>query len=99
MPNFMTIFGYHVYFWSNEGNPLEPLHVHVSKTPHENATKIWINEDGSCKLDSNQDQIPPKILKKIMDTIENFSEEIEDKWRTVFKSEPTYYRENEIERE
>lgn len=40
MPKFMELFGYGIYFWSNEGNPLEPIHVHVSKSPHSNATKI-----------------------------------------------------------
>ena len=40
-------YGYHIYFWSNENEPLEPLHIHISKTPHPNATKYWILSDGS----------------------------------------------------
>ena len=40
-------YGYHIYFWSNEGEPLEPIHIHISKTPHPNATKYWILRDGS----------------------------------------------------
>lgn len=45
-------YGYHIYFWSNENEPLEPLHIHISKTPHPNATKYWILSDGSLLLEN-----------------------------------------------
>ena len=45
MPKFMELFGYNIYFWSNEGEPLEPLHVHVAKSITSNATKIWITKN------------------------------------------------------
>ena len=47
-------YGYHIYFWSNENEPLEPLHIHISKTPHPNATKYWILSDGSLLLENNK---------------------------------------------
>ena len=51
MPSLFRLFGYVVFFWSNEGNPLEPVHVHVAKgTPNANATKIWITEAGGTLL-------------------------------------------------
>ena len=28
------VYGYHIYFWSNEGEPVEPVHFHISKEPH-----------------------------------------------------------------
>ena len=31
MPQELKIGPYSVYFWSNEGNPLEPVHVHISE--------------------------------------------------------------------
>ncbi len=31
MPQIFKIGSYTVYFWMNEGNPLEPVHVHVAK--------------------------------------------------------------------
>ena len=41
MPQIFRIAGYIVYFWSNENEPLEPIHVHVSDgLPTANATKI-----------------------------------------------------------
>ena len=45
LPNLFTIFGYKVYFWSNENN--EPIHVHISKgSPSPNAAKIWLTSKG-----------------------------------------------------
>lgn len=47
MPQELKIGPYSVYFWSNESDPLEPVHVHISEgqaTP--NATKIWITSTG-----------------------------------------------------
>lgn len=31
MPQILRIGPYSIYFWSNEGDPLEPIHVHVSE--------------------------------------------------------------------
>ena len=40
MPQILRIGPYSIYFWSNEGDPLEPIHVHVAKgKPIPNATK------------------------------------------------------------
>ena len=51
MPQVFRIGSYWVYFWSNENDPLEPLHVHVSEgAPNANATKIWITKAGKCYL-------------------------------------------------
>ena len=47
MPKLMEILGYIIYFWSNEGLPVEPIHVHIAKQPNRNGTKIWIKSDGS----------------------------------------------------
>ncbi len=40
MPQVFKIGSYWVYFWANENDPLEPIHVHVSQgAPSSNATK------------------------------------------------------------
>ena len=85
MPIFMELFGYGIYFWSNEGNPLEPIHVHVSKSPHSNATKIWLLSDGSVQLENNNDNIPSKDLKKIMRSVSEFSDDIIELWLSIFE--------------
>lgn len=61
MPQVFKIGSYWVYFWTNEGDPLEPVHVHVSEgRPVENATKIWITRSGDTLLANNNSKIPQK---------------------------------------
>ncbi len=99
MPNILTALGYKIYFWSNESAPQEPIHVHISKIPQENATKVWIKSDGTVELENNNSQIPPHMLNKLLKTIELFSEEIVKAWKEHFKEDPTYHNENEEDKE
>ena len=67
MPIYIRTLGYKIYFWSNENDPLEPIHVHVSEgSPNASATKIWITKAGKCYLCHNNSHIPAKILRNIM---------------------------------
>ena len=59
-------FGYHIYFWSNESDPIEPIHFHISEVPHKNATKYWILSDGSVVQENNNDNIPENDLKRVV---------------------------------
>nr|WP_296189284.1 DUF4160 domain-containing protein [uncultured Anaerobutyricum sp.] len=46
MPQLLRIGPYSIYFWSNEGNPLESIHVHISEgRAKSTATKVWITEN------------------------------------------------------
>ncbi len=66
MPDIVEkVYGYHIYFWSNEGEPLEPIHFHVSYRPHKDATKIWILSDGTLQIANNRDEIPLNVLNRI----------------------------------
>ena len=90
MPVIIRIFGYKIYFFVDEGAPLEPIHVHISEKPHKNATKIWILSNGTIEVDNNNSNIPDKYLNRICKTVMEFHEEIEQKWKTVF-GEIKYY--------
>ena len=47
MPQILRIGPYSIYFWSNEGEPLEPVHVHISEgQATSTATKFWITSTG-----------------------------------------------------
>lgn len=90
MPQIFKIGPYLVYFWANEGNPLEPIHVHIAEgKPVENATKLWITQSGKCLLQNNNSHIPDKRLKLLIRMIEANSEEIINKWKAFF--EKVYY--------
>ncbi|WP_409988699.1 DUF4160 domain-containing protein [Cellvibrio sp.] len=41
MPVILRLNGFRFFFYSNEGNPLEPAHIHVSKDGDE--AKIWLD--------------------------------------------------------
>lgn len=85
MPQVFKIGSYWVYFWSNENDPLEPIHVHVSEgTPIKNATKIWITSNGKTYLCHNNSHIPSVPLRNIMRILEARSQEIIDKWVDYF---------------
>lgn len=85
MPQIFKIGSYLVYFWMNENDPLEPIHVHVSEgIPSPNATKIWITKTGKSLLCNNNSRIPNKKLKYIQDIIEARNKEIIQKWYNTF---------------
>lgn len=92
MPNakLKEVLGYQVYFWSNEGNPLEPVHVHIGRQLKKNGTKIWILKDGSVELCHNRSRIKAKDLKRILASLPMYSEEIIAMWEDYFKVEATF---------
>ena len=85
MPQIFKIGSFWVYFWSNEGVPLEPVHVHVSEgVPAANATKIWITKAGKCLLAHNNSHINSNVLQNILRIIEARNEEVVEKWKNHF---------------
>ncbi len=91
MPQVFRIGPYWVYFWSNESEPLEPVHVHVAEgKPRPDATKIWISSTGKCLLENNNSRIPEPTLNNIIRIIEARSEDVIGKWVKFF-GEIHYY--------
>ena len=85
MPQVFKIGSYWVYFWSDENEPLEPIHVHVSKgRPVKNATKIWITKSLNCIVCNNNSKIPNHVLNNLIEIIENRAFEIVAKWNERF---------------
>lgn len=85
MPQIFSIGSYLVYFWSNKGEPLEPIHVHISKgKPEKNATKIWITKSLHCVVCNNNSQIPSHVLNNLLEIIENRAFEVVTKWNERF---------------
>ncbi len=85
MPQIFKVGSYWIYFWSNESEPLEPIHVHISEgKPTSNATKIWITKSGKASLCNNNSKIPAQILSNIMRLIEARSFEIMNMWKERF---------------
>ena len=91
MPRVFKVGPYLVYFWLDEGAPLEPLHVHVSEgVPQRGATKVWITQKGKCLLANNDSQIPDHVLRNVMEVIEARSAFVEMRWLSKF-GQVSYY--------
>ncbi len=85
MPQVFKIGGYWVYFWANEGEPIEPVHVHIAYgKPQKNATKIWITSAGKCIVDNNLSNIPKVTLRNIVRIIEARSDDVIQEWVKFF---------------
>lgn len=79
MPKIFIFEGYKFFFFSNEGNPREPVHVHVRKA--EKTAKFWIKPD--IALD-NSYGFNSQELKMLENLIKERSNLIEDKWNEYF---------------
>lgn len=85
MPQIFRVGPYVIFLWSNESDPLEPIHVHIAQgEPTANATKVWITHTGKCYLCHNRSKIPEHILRRLMSVIEARSDEIKAKWLDYF---------------
>ena len=85
MPQVFKVGSYWIYFWTNENQPVEPVHVHISNgKPTANATKVWITKAGKCYLAHNNSKIPERTLRNIIRVIEARSEEVIQKWEVYF---------------
>lgn len=79
MPKVFEWQGYKFFFFSNEGEPLEPCHIHVRKG--ESTAKFWIIPNISL---SRSYKINAAQLKKIEKVILERKAEIEEKWNEYF---------------
>lgn len=83
MPTLFEIFGYRIFFWSNEAG--EPIHVYVCRgKPSGNSTKIWLPPDSNPVVANNNSNIPDKDLKRIMKLIALNRDNIITQWYDYF---------------
>ena len=91
MPQIFRIGPYIIYFWSNENNPLEPIHVHIAEgRASANATKLWITQTGKVVICNNNSKIPDAVLRKMIRVIEGNTKTIVKQWIDQF-GEISYY--------
>lgn len=91
MPQIFRIGPYIIYFWSNENDPLEPVHVHIAEgKAAANGTKVWITSKGKALLCNNNSRISTPVLRNLLRVIEANSSDIIEKWLAHF-GQITYY--------
>lgn len=81
MPVVFVLDGVKFFFFSNEGDPREPLHIHVRKDTK--LAKFWM--DPVVQL-ADSYGFSARELNKIAKVIDNRKEEIERAWNEHFKS-------------
>ena len=85
MPQIFKVSGYLVFLWTQEGDPLEPIHFHITDgVPSSNCTKVWLTAAGHCLLCHNKSKIPPRILNRLMRIVEANSAEFINAWQNHF---------------
>jgi hypothetical protein len=79
MPVILRTNGYRFFFYSNEGAPLEPVHIHVSKAGDE--AKVWLEPFATL---ARNDGFNARDLREILNiTTENRAFFVE-KWNEYF---------------
>ena len=83
MPILFELYGYKIFFWSNENN--EPIHVHVAKGKQSaNATKIWLPTESNPVVVHNKSRIPQKDLSRLLKVVAQNRDTIIARWYDYF---------------
>lgn len=81
MPVIFRFQGYRFFFFSNEGDPLEPCHIHIRKGGA--IAKFWLKPE--VRLAQAYD-ISPVELRKLLKLTEQHRELFEEKWHEYFSA-------------
>jgi len=79
MPVILRVNGYRFFFYSNEGNPLEAAHIHVSKSGSE--AKVWLEP---VVLLARNDGFSAKELRELMAIVNENCLFFVEKWNEYF---------------
>ncbi|MHA6678642.1 hypothetical protein CYD30_24545 [Kosakonia cowanii] len=79
MPVILRINGFKFFFYSNEGNPLEPAHIHVRSANGE--AKFWL--EGEVKLSRN-DGFDARTLKELIRLVQQNQTMFVEAWNDYF---------------
>lgn len=79
MPIVFRHMGYRFFFYSNEGDPREPLHIHVRRG--EAVAKIWLKPFPEI---AESYGMPAHKLRDILNIVLNHTEDIERYWNEHF---------------
>ncbi|SHG90662.1 DUF4160 domain-containing protein [Marivita hallyeonensis] len=78
MPTVFRQQGYRFFFYSNEGDPREPIHIHVTGGGGE--AKIWLHPVKTARYHG----FDFRTLRTLMRIVEDKAERIEEAWNEHF---------------
>lgn len=79
MPVILRFNGCRFFFYSNEGDPLEPIHIHVQKA--EKLAKFWVRPELTL---AESYGFSSKELKQLLHVVKQNATLIERKWNEYF---------------
>ena len=79
MPTVFRERGFKFFFYSNEGSPREPVHIHVEKDDHE--AKFWMRPVAQLAYNDGYDA---RTLREVLGMVEAHRERIERAWNEFF---------------
>ncbi len=79
MPVVFRYQGYKFFFYSNEGNPLEPAHIHVRLAGKE--AKFWLSPDVFV---ARNDGFDARTMRILLEVVEKYRDLFEGKWHDYF---------------
>jgi hypothetical protein len=71
--------GFRFFFYSNEGSPREPVHIHVEKDNVE--AKFWLNPEVRVAYNDGYDA---RALRELLAIVEGNRRRIEREWNEYF---------------
>jgi hypothetical protein len=79
MPTVFRERGYRFFFYSNEGSPREPVHIHVEKNDVE--AKFWLRPEVRLAYNDGYDA---RTLRELVAIVDIQRERIERAWNEYF---------------
>ncbi|MCF1165581.1 DUF4160 domain-containing protein [Yersinia pseudotuberculosis] len=79
MPVILLFNGYRFFLYSNEGNPLDPVHIHVRNA--ESEAKFWLVPE---VLLARNDGFNARDLKELVDVVEQNNALFVEAWHEYF---------------
>ncbi|TFW30442.1 DUF4160 domain-containing protein [Duganella callida] len=79
MPVVLRYKGYALFFYSSEGIPREPMHVHVRG--HGGVAKIWLEPD---VIPANSSGIPARTMREIVRLVRSQRALFISSWKEFF---------------
>ena len=79
MPVVLRIDGFKFLFYGNEGNPREPVHIHVRHGRDE--AKFWLSPDVRLAYDRG---LSVQALNRMQRLVEDHRNELERAWNAFF---------------
>lgn len=81
MPTILTVRGWRIFFYSNEGN--EPVHVHAQKAEAE--CKFWLKTESYDVELAWEHNLRPQLLREVRKIIFDHFELIVEEWNKFFE--------------